>query len=70
VPTNTKQLLSKKHEIASIFDGDSNIEQFCIKKDSTMFITSSSNKKRPNCLTMGRLFNNNILDLYEILITK
>ncbi|KAK7605467.1 hypothetical protein V9T40_007325 [Parthenolecanium corni] len=56
--------LSKKHEILP-FEDLGPIEKLCNKYDVSMFVFSSHNKKRPDNLVIGRLFDHHVLDAFE-----
>lgn len=51
------------------FEDPSSLEFFSSKNDTSLFIFGSHNKKRPHNLTFGRLFNYNMLDMFELGIT-
>lgn len=56
--------LNKKNVIQP-FEDPSPIEFICQKNDCSLFLFTSHNKKRPNNLVMGRLFDGHILDMVE-----
>eukprot|EP00924_Labyrinthula_sp_SR-Ha-C_P005072 snap_masked-scaffold_1-processed-gene-20.22-mRNA-1 protein AED:0.03 eAED:0.03 QI:0/0/0/0.5/1/1/2/0/323 len=60
----TSKLFSKKNEIFP-FDDETKIQFLCQKNDAGLFAFTSSNKKRPNNLVLGRTFDNQILDMFE-----
>ena len=65
------KLLSKNNPISSFeADGRNSIEFLCTKNDCNTFAIASTNKKRPNNLVIGRLFNHQILDMVELGITQ
>lgn len=47
------------------FEDVSSIQFYARKSDAGLFVHTSSNKKRPANLTFGRLFNNDVLDMFE-----
>lgn len=55
---------SQKNEIRP-FENFSQIEFFSKKHDVSLFALGSNNKKRPNNLIMGRLYDNKMLDMIE-----
>ncbi|GFQ91595.1 ribosome production factor 2 homolog [Trichonephila clavata] len=55
---------NRKNDMAPMEDA-SPLEFYCGKKDASLFMFGSHNKKRPNNLVAGRLFNHNILDIFE-----
>ncbi|XP_059489803.1 ribosome production factor 2 homolog [Neocloeon triangulifer] len=57
-------ILSKKNDILP-FEDITPIERFCRNHESSVFFFTSSNKKRPNSLIIGRLFDGNLLDMVE-----
>lgn len=48
------------------FEGRQHIEFLGFKNDCSLFCFGSNNKKRPNNLTIGRLFDFHILDMIEL----
>ena len=48
------------------FEDPESLQFFSRKNDTSQFIFGSHNKKRPNNLTFGRLFDHNILDMFEL----
>eukprot|EP01111_Echinosteliopsis_oligospora_P003555 TRINITY_DN15583_c0_g1_i1.p1 TRINITY_DN15583_c0_g1~~TRINITY_DN15583_c0_g1_i1.p1 ORF type:complete len:324 (-),score=91.91 TRINITY_DN15583_c0_g1_i1:35-1006(-) len=55
---------NKKNQIKP-FDDASAIEFFSSKNECSLFTLTSHSKKRPDSLTLGRLFNHSILDMVE-----
>merc|ERR1719331_2001062 len=47
------------------FEDPSSLEYFCTKNDCSLIAFGNHNKKRPHNLILGRLFDGNILDMYE-----
>jgi len=41
-------------------------EYLCKKNDSSLFMFGFSSKKRPNSLIIGRTFDNEIIDMFEL----
>lgn len=65
--TPNAKLLSKNNPISCFeVDGRNSIEFLCTKNDCSTFAVASHNKKRPNNLVLGRLFNHQILDMVEL----
>ena len=60
---------SRKNDILPFEDATS-LEFFSAKNDASLFAFGSHNKKRPNNLVLGRLFDHQILDMCEVGITK
>lgn len=56
--------LNKKNVIQPFEDAQP-IEFICQKNECSLFLFTSHNKKRPNNLIMGRLFDGHILDMVE-----
>lgn len=50
------------------FEDDSEIEKLSRSKDLSLFCIAGNNKKRPNSIIMGRLFDYHILDMMEFTI--
>ncbi|CAD7929587.1 unnamed protein product [Amoebophrya sp. A120] len=61
------EALFRKHEDANPFEpeGAAKIVEMCNKKDAGLFAYGCSTKKRPHRLVLGRLFNQELLDLVE-----
>lgn len=62
-------MLSRKNEVFP-FDDASLVERLCQNHNCGLFALVSHSKKRPNNLVMGRLFNGEIIDLYEFGVEK
>mmetsp|Transcript_22119 Transcript_22119/g.33106 ORF Transcript_22119/g.33106 Transcript_22119/m.33106 type:complete len:356 (-) Transcript_22119:1332-2399(-) len=61
------KLLSKNNVIQSFDDsGQQSLEFLMTKNDCSMFVLASHNKKRPNNLCLGRMFDRRILDVVEL----
>lgn len=61
------KLLSKNNVIQAFDDeGQSSLEFLMTKNDCSMFAMASHNKKRPNNLCIGRMFDRRILDIVEL----
>lgn len=54
-----------KRNVVKPFEDISPIEFMCARNECSLFLFSSHSKKRPNNLTMGRLFNDRLLDMVE-----
>ena len=50
------------------FEDPTLVERLCRKNDASLFSVSKHSKKKPNSLICGRLYNGNILDMFEFLI--
>lgn len=61
--------LNKKN-VVQPFEDVSPIEFICQKNDCSLFLFTSHSKKRPNNLTMGRLYNGRLLDMVELCIEQ
>ncbi len=66
------KLLSKKNQIVAFDDieGQQSLEFLSTKNDCALFALASTNKKRPNNLVMGRMFDHQILDMVELGILR
>jgi ribosome production factor 2 len=62
---------NRPNEVLPFEDKDrETLEKYCMKNDCSLFAFANSNKKRPNNLIFGRLFNYHILDMYEFGVTE
>ncbi|KAL4752604.1 hypothetical protein BDW72DRAFT_60190 [Aspergillus terricola var. indicus] len=61
-------LFHKKNEHIHPFESVESLEFLANKNDCGMVIFGSSNKKRPNCLTIARIFDSKVLDMLELLL--
>ncbi|KAF7282136.1 hypothetical protein GWI33_003105 [Rhynchophorus ferrugineus] len=59
------QKLSKRNDI-TVFEDATKVEFLCKKYDSSLFVMGSHSKKRPDNLVIGRMFNNELLDMIEL----
>ena len=59
-------IMYKKKNIVRPFEDVSSIEFFSQKSDASLFAFGSHNKKRPDNLVIGRLFDHQILDMIEL----
>ncbi|XP_017784187.1 PREDICTED: ribosome production factor 2 homolog [Nicrophorus vespilloides] len=59
--------LSQKNDI-TIFENVAPVEQFCKKYQTPIFMFGSHNKKRPDNLVVGRMFNYSLLDMIELAV--
>lgn len=57
--------LQHKNDIC-IFEDATQVEQFCRKYETSLFLMGSHSKKRPNNVVIGRIFNYALLDMYEL----
>ncbi|XP_073993489.1 ribosome production factor 2-like protein Non3 [Rhodnius prolixus] len=58
-------MLGGKHDILP-FESTTQIEAFSKKYDSSLFFFGTHTKKRPNNIVLGRLYDNQILDMVEL----
>eukprot|EP00117_Sycon_ciliatum_P043200 scpid87948/ scgid31315/ Ribosome production factor 2 homolog; Brix domain-containing protein 1; Ribosome biogenesis protein RPF2 homolog len=63
------QLLGRRHEFRP-FEDVSKIEGMCKKYDSSLCAFVSHSKKRPNNLVLMRMFNHEVLDMFELGVTN
>ncbi|EGR29115.1 hypothetical protein IMG5_162990 [Ichthyophthirius multifiliis] len=56
---------SRRHEIRP-FEEIQQIENYCQKQDCAFFLFGSHNKKRPNNIVLGRIYDNHVLDMVEL----
>ncbi|XP_077443861.1 ribosome production factor 2 homolog [Stigmatopora argus] len=63
-------VLYKKKNITRPFEDSTSLEFFSKKTDCSLFLFGSHNKKRPNNLIFGRLFDFHVLDMFELGIEK
>ncbi|XP_032398364.1 ribosome production factor 2 homolog [Etheostoma spectabile] len=63
-------VLYKKKNIARPFEDSTSLEFFSKKTDCSLFVFGSHNKKRPNNLVFGRLFDFHVLDMIEVGVEK
>lgn len=59
------QKFNKKNDIHP-FEDPSSLEFFSEKNDTSLMVYGSHSKKRPNCMTLVRLFDHKILDMLEL----
>ena len=62
--------LNKKEEIVNVAENRDNIEFLCKKNNTTFFALSSHNKKHPMNLTLGCLFDFQLLDYFHFEVTN
>uniref|UniRef100_A0A0K0ECA4 Ribosome production factor 2 homolog n=1 Tax=Strongyloides stercoralis TaxID=6248 RepID=A0A0K0ECA4_STRER len=60
----------KRHNAFYPFENETGLTEFSQKFDTSLFVFGSSTKKRPSCLTVGRMFDHNLLDMIELNIVK
>ncbi|EFN68775.1 Brix domain-containing protein 1-like protein [Camponotus floridanus] len=58
------QMMQKKNDILP-FENIVPIEKFAFKYEASLFMMASHNKKRPNNLVMGRMYDHMLLDMIE-----
>ncbi|OXB73982.1 UNVERIFIED_CONTAM: hypothetical protein H355_008841 [Colinus virginianus] len=59
-------VLYKKKNITRPFEDQTSLEFFSKKSDCSLFLFGSHNKKRPNNLIVGRMFDYHVLDMIEL----
>ncbi|XP_073076878.1 ribosome production factor 2 homolog isoform X1 [Manis javanica] len=63
-------VLFKKKNITRPFEDQTSLEFFSKKSDCSLFMFGSHNKKRPNNLVIGRMYDYHVLDMIELGIEK
>uniref|UniRef100_A0A8C5NHE1 Ribosome production factor 2 homolog n=1 Tax=Gouania willdenowi TaxID=441366 RepID=A0A8C5NHE1_GOUWI len=63
-------VLYKKKNITRPFEDSTSLEFFSKKSDCSLFLFGSHNKKRPNNLIFGRMFDFHVLDMIELGVEK
>jgi len=63
--TEMSKLFCKKNQDICCFDDASRVESQSKKTDSSLFGVGSTQKKRPNNLVLGRIYDGHILDMFE-----
>ncbi|KAL1958040.1 hypothetical protein VTO42DRAFT_5252 [Malbranchea cinnamomea] len=61
-------LFHKKNENIHPFESTENLEFLATKNECGIVVFGSSNKKRPNCVTLVRIFDSKVLDMCELLL--
>lgn len=61
-------LFHKKNENIHPFESAENLEFLANKNDCGIVVFGSSNKKRPNCITLLRIFDSKLLDMCELML--
>uniref|UniRef100_A0A2K6BUK9 Ribosome production factor 2 homolog n=1 Tax=Macaca nemestrina TaxID=9545 RepID=A0A2K6BUK9_MACNE len=59
-------VLYKKKNITRPFEDQTSLEFFSKKSDCSLFMFGSHNKKRPNNLVIGRMYDHHVLDMIEL----
>ena len=57
--------MSRKNDLHP-FDDEQALQFFTQKNDTALFGVGSHSKKRPHCLTVGRMFDGHVLDMMEL----
>uniref|UniRef100_A0A3Q2Z429 Ribosome production factor 2 homolog n=1 Tax=Hippocampus comes TaxID=109280 RepID=A0A3Q2Z429_HIPCM len=65
-----RQRMLPQKNITRPFEDSTSLEFFSKKTDCSLFLFGSHNKKRPNNLIFGRLFDFHVLDMIELGIEK
>uniref|UniRef100_A0A8B9U7B4 Ribosome production factor 2 homolog n=1 Tax=Anas zonorhyncha TaxID=75864 RepID=A0A8B9U7B4_9AVES len=61
-----KDIVSGRKNITRPFEDQTSLEFFSKKSDCSLFMFGSHNKKRPNNLIIGRMFDYHVLDMIEL----
>ena len=64
-----QMLIRKTHDFIAM-DDPSLIENQSVKYDCSLFAVGSHQKKRPDNLVLGRVFDGHILDMFELAVTE
>lgn len=59
---------SRRHDTHP-FETTQEIEKYCRGADCSLFLFGSNSKKRPNNIVIGRLYENQVLDMVEFGLT-
>lgn len=60
------QLLMKRTHDVYPFEDASQVESTSVKYDCSLFAVGSHQKKRPDNLVLGRVFDGHVLDMFEM----
>lgn len=63
---NLSTLLMNKNNDISPLEDASFVEKMAVKSDASLFMIGSHQKKRPDNLVLGRLYDGHILDMFEL----
>ncbi|EAU38748.1 valyl-tRNA synthetase, mitochondrial precursor [Aspergillus terreus NIH2624] len=61
-------LFHKKNENIHPFENAESLEFLANKNECGIVVFGSSNKKRPNCVTLARIFDSKLLDMCELML--
>lgn len=61
-------LFHKKNANVHPFENTESLEFMANKNECGLVVYGSSNKKRPNCVTLARIFNSQLLDMCELML--
>lgn len=61
-------LFHKKNENIHPFESAENLEFLANKNECGLVVFGSSSKKRPNCVTLARMFDSKLLDMCELML--
>jgi len=64
--TGMSQMLCRKAHDISVFEDVSLVERTTTKYDCSLFMVATHQKKRPDNLAIGRVFDGHVLDLFEV----
>lgn len=59
-----------RHNPYHLFEDETPIVRAGSKFDTSLFVLGSNSKKKPNCLTFGRTYDGQLLDMAELRITS
>ena len=58
-------ILGKKKNAVYPFEDTAFLEKQCLKFNAAFFIVGNNQKKRPNDIVIGRIFNEKVIDMVE-----
>lgn len=61
-------LFNRKNENIHPFESTESLEFLANKNECGIVVFGSSNKKRPNCVTLARIYNSKVLEMVELLL--
>ena len=59
-----------RHHPYHLFEDITGVEGFAKKYDSSLFLFGTNQKKRPDTLVFGRMYDHQLLDMFELRVTN